>query len=217
LRCNHPTRGSIHTDFFIPLAEECNLFAGLCELVLERACAAAMKWRIATLAVNDSAVELKSPTYAMRVAAILMANGCDPRRLELEVTETAMSDKDGTGQRNIAALRELGIRFALDDFGTGFSSLGRLQQLDVNRIKIDRSFVHGFGSDNGDEVIVRAIIDLAKATGLRTTAEGVETLEQHKFLGEIGCDELQGFLLAKPVSAKEIDALLISGRHPAAA
>jgi diguanylate cyclase (GGDEF)-like protein len=217
LRWNHPARGRIPPDVFIPLAEECGLIEGLGELVLERACAAAANWRIATLAVNVSAVELKSPTYAMRVAAILMANGFDPRRLELEVTETAMSDKDGTGQRNIAALRELGIRFALDDFGTGFSSLGRLQQLDVDRIKIDRSFVHGFGSDNGDEAIVRAIIDLAKATGLRTTAEGVETLEQHKFLGEIGCDELQGFLLAKPVSAKEIDALLISGRHPAAA
>lgn len=214
LRWNHPTRGRVAPDLFIPLAEESGLIERLGELVLKRACATASAWPIETLAVNVSAIELKSAAYAVRVANILMSIGFSPRRLELEVTETAMSDKDGNGQRNIAALRELGVRFALDDFGTGFSSLSRLQQLDVDRIKIDRSFVNGFGSANGDEAIVRAIVDLAKATGLRTTAEGVETTQQSEFLDEIGCDELQGFLLAKPLPAAEIDAIF-SKRQPA--
>ena len=142
-----------------------------------------------------------------------MSTGLDPRRLELEVTETAMSDKDGHGRRNVAALRDLGIRFALDDFGTGFSSLGRLHQLDVDRIKIDRSFVQGFGSNNGDKAIVQAIVDLAKATGLKTTAEGVETIEQDQFLDSIGCDELQGFLLSKPLARDDLQKLLMGSKQ----
>lgn len=200
LRWQHPDRGAVGPDVFISLAEEAGLIDRLGELVLKGACAAACGWPVETLAVNASAVELANPTYAMRVANILMATGLNPKRLELEVTETAMSDMDGVSRANIAALRKLGVRFALDDFGTGFSSLGRLQQLDVDRIKIDRSFISGFGSGNGDEAIVRAIVDLAKARGLRTTGEGVETAEQSSFLAEIGCDELQGFLMGRPLS-----------------
>ncbi|WP_328593093.1 putative bifunctional diguanylate cyclase/phosphodiesterase [Neoaquamicrobium microcysteis] len=205
LRWNHPTRGRVGPDAFIPLAEESGLIEALGEFVLRQACSTAKEWPIRTLAVNVSAAELKSPAYAMRVANILMSTGFSPGRLELEVTETAMSDTDGHCQANIAALREMGVHFALDDFGTGFSSLGRLQQLDVDRIKIDRSFIHGFGTDNGDEAIVRAIIHLAKATGLKTTAEGVETEEQSRILGKIGCDELQGFLLGKPCEAAALE------------
>jgi diguanylate cyclase (GGDEF)-like protein len=212
VRWDHPERGRVPPDVFIPIAEESGLIERLGELVLRQACAAAAKWPVKTLAVNVSALEMKSPAYAVRVANILMTTGFNPHRLELELTETAMSDTDGNGQRNIAALRELGVRFALDDFGTGFSSLGRLQQLEVDRIKIDRSFVNGFGSNNGDEAIVRAIVDLAKATGLRTTAEGVETVEQDEFLGQIGCDELQGFLLGKPLCATEIEAIFSEGQ-----
>jgi diguanylate cyclase (GGDEF)-like protein len=215
VRWNHPSKGQVPPDAFIPLAEESGLIERLGEIVLRRACMEASAWLIKTLAVNVSAVELRSQTYAMRVANVLLSTGFNPQRLELEVTETAMSDKEGAAQRNLAALRELGVRFALDDFGTGFSSLGRLQHLDVDRIKIDRSFVRGFGSASGDEAIVRAIIDLAKATGLKTTAEGVETTAQSEYLGEIGCDELQGFLLGKPVPASEIDAIL--SRQPGSA
>ena len=155
-----------------------------------------------------------SPAYAVRVADVLMSTGFDPRRLEVEVTETAMSDKEGHGRTNVAALRDPGVRFALDDFGTDFSSLGRLHQLDVNRIKIDRSFVQGFGSENGDEAIVQAIVDLTKATGVKTTAEGVETVEQEQFLSEIGCDELQGFRLSKPLARDDLQKLLM-GTKPA--
>jgi diguanylate cyclase (GGDEF)-like protein len=208
VRWDHPVRGRVAPDAFIPLAEETGLIERLGAFVLNEACSAAVNWSVETLAVNVSAVELRSPVYAVRVANILMATGMSPRRLELEVTETALSDKDGHVQQNIQALKELGVRFALDDFGTGFSSLGRLQQLDVDRIKIDRSFVQGFGSENGDEAIVRAIVDLAKATGLKTTAEGVETVEQDRFLGSIGCDELQGFLLSRPLPRYEFEEIL---------
>jgi diguanylate cyclase (GGDEF)-like protein len=200
LRWQHPVRGAVGPDVFIPLAEEAGLIDRLGEFVLRGACIAACGWPVETLAVNASAVELANPAYAMRVTNILLATGLSPNRLELEVTETAMSDMDGVSRANVAALRKLGVRFALDDFGTGFSSLGRLQQLDVDRIKIDRSFISGFGSGNGDEAIVRAIVDLAKARGLRTTGEGVETAEQSSFLAEIGCDELQGFLMGRPLS-----------------
>jgi diguanylate cyclase (GGDEF)-like protein len=203
LRWHHPQRGPIPPDVFVPVAEQNGLIEQLGEFALRKACAAAVSWKLEVIAVNVSALELKNPSYAVRVANILMTSGLSPRHLELEVTETALADKGGECARNVAALRELGVRFALDDFGTGFSSLGRLQQLDVDRIKIDRSFVQGFGTANGDEAIVQAIVDLARATGLQTTAEGVETADQDAFLQGIGCDDLQGFLLARPMPAAE--------------
>jgi diguanylate cyclase (GGDEF)-like protein len=207
LRWHHPERGLMSPDAFIPLAEEIGLIEKIGELVLKEACTAAAAWPVDTIAVNVSAVELHSPTFAIRVANTLLATGFNPRRLELEVTESALAEKGGQCEQNVAALRELGIRFALDDFGTGFSSLGRLHQLDVDRIKIDRSFVQGFGKANGDEAIVQAIVDLARATGLKTTAEGVETVSQSDYLRTIGCDELQGFLLSRPLPAAEIEKL----------
>jgi EAL domain-containing protein (putative c-di-GMP-specific phosphodiesterase class I) len=139
------------------------------------------------------------------VANILLASGLNPRRLELELTESAFLDKSDECNQNIEALRAMGIRIALDDFGTGFSSLARLHEMDVDRIKIDRSFVHGFGNANGDEAIVQAIVDLARAKGLKTTAEGVETASQQVLLASIGCDELQGFFFSKPLSASDME------------
>jgi diguanylate cyclase (GGDEF)-like protein len=215
VRWRHPQRGLIAPDVFIPIAEETGLISRLGMRVLRNACKAAAGWTVDTIAVNVSALELRNPAYAMQVANELLASGLNPRRLELEVTESALSDKGGECERNVAALRELGVRFALDDFGTGFSSLGRLHQLEVDRIKIDRSFVQGFGKQNGDEAIVQAIVDLARATGLKTTAEGVETAFQSDYLKTIGCDELQGFLLARPLPPDEISELLEVGGLPA--
>ncbi|UXN66543.1 EAL domain-containing protein (plasmid) [Phyllobacterium sp. A18/5-2] len=208
LRWQHPERGWISPDIFIPIAEEAGLIEALGEFVLRQACLESRSWPIQTLAVNVSAVELRNPAYAMRVAKLLLTIGVDPRRLELEVTESALMDSTGHCEHNIRALRALGVTIALDDFGTGFSSLGRLQQLEVDRIKIDRSFVQGFGRSANDEEIVRAIVDLAHAKGLRTTAEGVETTEQSDYLRRIGCDDLQGFLLSRPVPVAQIERLL---------
>jgi diguanylate cyclase (GGDEF)-like protein len=215
VRWNHPTRGRISPVVFVSIAEETGLIHKLGEWVLTEACRATKAWPIETVAVNVSALELSKAGFAMRVANILMKTGANPRHLELEVTESTFTAQDGECQRNIQALRELGVRFALDDFGTGFSSLSRLQQLDVDRIKIDRSFVQGFGKNGSDEAIVQAIIDLAKASGLRTTAEGVETELQNERLRSIGCDEVQGFLFHPPVPPEEIERLWIEkGKRP---
>jgi EAL domain-containing protein (putative c-di-GMP-specific phosphodiesterase class I) len=207
LRWRHPSNGWISPDVFIPIAEETGLIERLGELVLREACVAANKWPLATVAINVSAVELRNPAYALKVAEALMTSGIPASKLELELTESVVTDSAGQCALNIRTLRDLGVRIAIDDFGTGFSSLSRLQELKVDRIKIDRSFVNGFGSSNGDEAIVQAIINLAHATGLKTTAEGVETDAQSRNLEAMGCDELQGFLLARPVAASEIDEL----------
>lgn len=207
-RWSHADRGWVPPDLFIPLAEETGLIDQLGELVLRQACRDAAHWKIDTLAVNVSALQLNNPAFAMKVTAILLEAQMDPRRLELEVTESALLERRTECKHNIEALRHIGVRFALDDFGTGFSSLGRLQTLEVDRIKIDRSFVHGFGRSNGDEAIVQAIIDLARATGLSTTAEGVETESQCDYLRELGCDQLQGFLLSRPVPKMRLQELL---------
>lgn len=206
-RWEHPQRGWVSPDLFIPVAEEAGLIEKLGDWVLREACSTAAGWPIETVAVNVSAIELRSPTFAVRVANALLSTGMSSRRLELEVTESSLCDKSGECEHNVAALRELGVRFALDDFGTGFSSLTRLQQFEVDRIKIDRSFVQGFGNANGDEAIVQAIVALARATGLKTTAEGVETISQSEFLKNIGCDDLQGFLLSRPLPSCEVEQL----------
>jgi diguanylate cyclase (GGDEF)-like protein len=208
VRWSHPERGWVPPDMFIPLAEEAGMIDRLGEIVLRQACRDAAPWPIDTLAVNVSAVQLNNPAFAMKVTSTLMETQLDPRRLELEVTESALSARKSECEHNIDALRRVGVRFALDDFGTGFSSLGRLQTLDVDRIKIDRSFVRGFGTANGDEAIVQAIVDLARATGLKTTAEGVETETQCDYLRKVGCDELQGFLLSKPLPKEGLEELL---------
>lgn len=208
VRWQHPTRGLIAPDVFIPVAEEAGLIEALGERVLRQACWESRHWPIETVAVNVSAVELRNPGYAAKVTSLLLALGVAPERLELEVTESALTDNAGHCELNIKALRANGVTIALDDFGTGFSSLGRLQQLEVDRIKIDRSFVQGFGRSKNDEHIVRAIVELAHAKGLRTTAEGVETEEQSSYLLDIGCDDLQGYLLSRPVTASQIERLL---------
>lgn len=207
LRWYHPERGMIAPDVFIPIAEEAGLIEAVGERVLRQACTESKSWPIDSVAVNVSAVELRNPAYAMKVAKLLLSLDMQPERLELEVTESAFVDTVGHCEHNIRALRALGIKIALDDFGTGFSSLGRLQQLEVDRIKIDRSFIQGFGQSANDEDIVKAIVDLAHAKGLRTTAEGVETTAQSDYLSDIGCDDLQGFLLSRPISVHELERL----------
>lgn len=211
VRWQHPTRGLISPAYFVPIAEECGLIRELGRLVLGKACSAAAAWPIDNIAVNVSAVQLRDSAFSIEVMAILAATGLSPHMLELEVTETAWMDSSDSCAANIRALRAAGIRIALDDFGTGFSTFGRLHETDVDHIKIDKMFVDGLGKDRGDEAIIQAIVELARAKGLKTTAEGVETKEQNDFLIRIGCDELQGFLFAKPMTQEDVGALL-SGR-----
>ena len=207
LRWKHKKRGWISPEIFVPIAEEAGLIETIGERVLREACMAAAQWPNVTIAVNVSSIELSNPTYHKLVAEILRTTGLPAQRLEIEVTETAATDGSGSAAENLNKIREMGVRVAIDDFGTGFSSLGRLQQLKVDRIKIDKSFVHGFGRATDDEAIVQAIIELAHAKGLKTTAEGVETKNQSERLISIGCDDLQGFLFSKALPREEIDSL----------
>lgn len=208
VRWHHPQRGLVSPVNFIPVAEETGLIRELGRFVLEEACRSAAAWDNISVAVNVSVVQLRDPYFAMTVVSVLGATGLNPRRLELEVTETAWSDWADDCLQNMKTLRDLGIRIALDDFGTGFSTFGRLQATDVDHLKIDKIFIDRLGSSPGDEAIVRAIIDLGKAKGMLVTAEGVETAEQQNFLRHAGCDELQGYLLSKPISRGALEEII---------
>ncbi|WP_028744762.1 putative bifunctional diguanylate cyclase/phosphodiesterase [Rhizobium mesoamericanum] len=209
LRWKHPARGLISPEVFIPIAEECGVITQLGDLVLEEACLAAQRWPDLEIAINASPLELNNEAYALRVIAALNKHGIDPARLEIEITEGTLLDSAGECQRNIEALRSTGVRVALDDFGTGFSFFGRLQSVAVDRIKIDKSFVGGFDSQDVDNrAIIEAMISLARAKGLKTTAEGVETEEQRAILKELGCDHLQGYLLSKPMTKDAFDRMV---------
>ncbi|MDZ5698084.1 EAL domain-containing protein [Chelativorans sp. M5D2P16] len=204
-RWKHPARGWISPDVFVPVAEETGLIEALGRRVLREACYAASAWPAMRLAVNVSAIELRNPRFADRLAEMLENYRFPPHNLELEVTESALSGSSEVCEMNVGRLRKAGVSVALDDFGTGFSTFSRLQKLQVDRIKIDQSFVCGIGRSGGDESIVQAIVSLAHARGLDTTAEGIETSEQCAFLESIGCDELQGFLFSHPVTVQQVD------------
>jgi len=206
-RWRHPIKGLVQPDIFISIAEEAGLIERLGELVMTTALTDAKNWPELVVAVNASPLELRSETYALRVMSLLNKLEFDPHRLEIEITESAVLENEDACRRNIRALREIGVQFALDDFGTGFSSFGRLQKLDVDRIKIDRCFVGEYGKPGSNVAIVQAIIELAHAGGMRATAEGIETPEQQAWLINAGCDELQGFLLSRPIAAAEIEHL----------
>jgi diguanylate cyclase (GGDEF)-like protein len=200
IRWRHPIYGLLSPDRFIPLAEEIGLIDQLGLWVLRRAVAAASVWPPhISVAVNVSASQIRSPDFARQVLSILTEGGLTPSRLELELTEAALFELDGQPRTQIASLRSHGIRIALDDFGTGFSSLSHLVQINIDRIKIDRSFVQLLGTRAEGAAIVSAIIALSKSLGKATTAEGVETENQREFLTAAGCTDLQGFLLSRPV------------------
>lgn len=216
VRWRHPEKGVISPTIFVPIAEEAGLIEQLGEWVLEQACRAAVNWPIGTISVNVSAVQLRNAHFAERVMEILRRTGLDPARLEVEITETSFIENAATCQPNLTTLRARGVKVALDDFGTGYSSFTHLRNFDVDRIKIDRSFVSGIGSTEDGSPIIQAIIDLAKASGLKVTAEGVETAEQRFFLSEIGCNSLQGYLLSRPMPATAMDAVFRVGGHSSA-
>lgn len=207
VRWQHPKDGFKSPALFIPVAEESGLIEQLGEWVLREACTAAARWPVPKIAVNVSAVQLRNPNFALRVMSILQETGLQPQRLELEVTETALIESAEQCGPNIKMLRGAGVQVALDDFGTGYSSLSHLRKFQVDRVKIDRSFVSGIDREDDSNAIIQAIVDLAQATGLKVTAEGVETQSQSNFLSGIGCNELQGFLLSRPMSSEQVDHL----------
>jgi diguanylate cyclase (GGDEF)-like protein len=213
LRWNHPKHGNVSPGVFVPIAEEAALINVLGDWVLRQACLAGRRWPFGRVAVNVSPVQFRSPHFAKKVLDTLRELGLEPHRLELEITESVLLDSAGSAEPTLNALRSAGVRIALDDFGTGYSSLTYLQKFPVDKIKIDRTFVHNLDSGPTSDAIVRAIVDLARAMGVEVTAEGVETQAQREALKKIGCDELQGFLFSPPLSPEDLDRLL--ARPPA--
>lgn len=197
-RWKHHTLGYISPDEFIPLAEEMGLIREIGSLVLEDACRTLAELPDITVAVNASARELEAPGYALRVLPTLARWNLSPDRLEIEMTESATIDNCGELGRTISTLRTAGVRFAIDDFGTGYSSFSRVQKVEVDRIKIDKSFIDDMHRSDSRALVV-AMIDMARAKGLKITAEGVETTEQREALESLGCDDLQGFLMSRPL------------------
>ncbi|ESZ54194.1 diguanylate phosphodiesterase [Mesorhizobium sp. L103C131B0] len=208
MRWNSPTRGLVAPDDFIAAAEDSGLIVPLGEWALKQACSVAAGWPpVMRIAVNVSAVQIRSADFARSVISALAVSGVPASRLELEITETVLMDESETVLKTLRQLRELGIRIALDDFGTGYSSLGYLRRFPVDKIKIDRSFIHDI--DNKDTAaIVRTIIGLGAELGITVTAEGVETEAQLDILRKAGCVEAQGFLIGMPSKAADMARLL---------
>ncbi|MGZ2504620.1 EAL domain-containing protein [Rhizobium leguminosarum] len=209
-RWRHPELGSIAPDVFIPLAEEIGVIQKIGAIVLEDACSLIALLPSISVAVNASAAELSSPGYPLRILSVLAKWGIEPTRLEIEITESLAINGEENAERNIMMLRAAGVRFAIDDFGTGYSSFSRVQNVTVDRLKIDKSFIGGI-REGRNSAIVEAIINMARAQGLRTTAEGVETNEQRDALKSLGCDNIQGFLMSRPIGRGEVMALLGAG------
>ena len=210
LRWNHPTRGMVMPASFIPLAERSGLIGPLGNWVIEAACKQARAWRDKGLrmrvAINLSAHQMRQDDIADRIADALTRYRIHPSLLTCEITETAAMENTGATQETFRRLGELGTHLSIDDFGTGYSSLSYLRQLPAEELKIDGSFVKDVDHSADARAVVDAVVKLAHALGLKVVAEGVETLRQHKVLVELGCDELQGYLFAKPMTAR---ALLI--------
>lgn len=202
------TPADVLTLFSAPAAEE-----ALDWWVLRRACSDARGWPSLTVSVNVVAARFHDPHFADRLLEMLAEVGLDPHRLELEIVEGAYIEDFDSALANINALRARGVRIAIDDFGTGYSSLTYLLKIPVDKLKIDKSFVAGVGLMRS-AAIVHAVIALARALGLKITAEGVETDEQHRFLRAAGCHFLQGWLFSKAVPAETISAMVESGQPP---
>jgi diguanylate cyclase (GGDEF)-like protein len=209
LRWHHPDRGMVSPAEFIPVAEESGLINALGEWVLTTACAAAAEWPAGVkVAVNVSPIQFRSSTFALKVSAALAASGLAACRLELEITEAVLIRDDEAALAMLHQLRALGVRIALDDFGTGFSSLSYLQRFPFDKIKIDRCFIEDIAEPGGSASIVQAVMTIAAARRVTTTAEGVETQAQLETLRRLGCNEMQGFLFSPAVPAVEIARLL---------
>ena len=207
VRWNHPTRGLVPPDQFIPLAEKTGLIVPIGEWVLDEACRQMSEWREAgfnnwTIAVNLSAMQFNHPGLIQMVRDTLERHSLEPRCLTLEVTEsTAMRDTQAS-MSILQQLHEMGVRISIDDFGTGYSSLLYLKRLPASELKIDRGFVCDLAQDADDAAIISAIVALGRTLNLKIVAEGVETAAQQEFLTRLGCSALQGFLLGRPMAAE---------------
>ncbi|MHB0770209.1 putative bifunctional diguanylate cyclase/phosphodiesterase [Bradyrhizobium sp. 5.13L] len=209
LRWQHPTRGLVPPSEFIPIAEETGLIHEIGEWVVRRACATVAEWpQEIRVAVNFSAAQFHNTGILQIIVQALAEAKIAPHRLEIEITESMLLSKYGSAATVLNALLELGVTVALDDFGTGFSSLTYLRKVPFSRIKIDQSFIRDMLQQPDCAAIVKSVISLARDLQIGVVAEGVETADQLEYLRQFGCDEAQGYLISRPVSADGVLALL---------
>ena len=210
IRWMKPHGEMVAPDVFIPLAEYTGLIVEIGDWVFAEACQQIVRWDKEGLphfrvGINISAAQFREPDFVSKIAGVIESTGVSPARLELEITESVAMEDPESVARQLRELKSLGLRVAVDDFGCGFSSLGSLNRLPFDRVKIDRAFVRELTPETSQDCIARMIVKLAKSLGLEVTAEGVETEVQARLLGEMGCKEMQGFLYGRPMNA---DALM---------
>jgi len=214
IRWNHPVRGVVPPDDFIPLAEETGLISEIGKWVLDQACSQSAAWREAGyaigMAVNVSARQLDSDQLIADVEGALSDSGLEPGALTIEITETTLMRNVDETARRLAAIKRLGVRIAIDDFGTGYSSLAHLQRFPVDALKIDRSFITGLSQNKEGETLIHTLVQLGKALSIETFAEGIEQQQQLSKLRDEACDSGQGFLFARPLDVAATEAFMQS-------
>lgn len=215
VRWNHPTKGLLGPDHFVPLAEDAHLIELLGKWVLDEACRQGAEWQNCfefekdiTMTVNVSGKQFRGDELVRNVAEALRTSGLPARSLTLEITESTMTQNTDATMQKLKALKDLGVKLAIDDFGTGYSSLSSLQRFDVDALKIDRSFVSNLGLGQGEQAVAKAIITMSASLQLETIAEGVETAAQTDALKEMGCGFGQGYHFARPLCPSEMELFL---------
>ena len=210
IRWQHPTRGIVQPDAFIPLLEETGLIVEVGRWVLSEACRQGATWRRAgypiAMAVNVSARQLDTDELIADIEGALADSGMEPEALTIEITETTLMRNIEETVRRLGEIKQLGVRIAIDDFGTGYSSLAHLQQFPVDALKIDRSFISGLRHNKEGETLIRTLVQLGKALSIETFAEGIEQHHELSLLRDEDCDNGQGFLFARPLDAAAIEA-----------
>jgi EAL domain-containing protein (putative c-di-GMP-specific phosphodiesterase class I) len=219
IRWNSPEFGDVSPSEFVPVAEGCNLIVPIGSWALLEACRQGMEWQRAgfrpvKMAVNVSARQLAEANFVDLVRGALAESGLNAEMLELELTETTLMEHVEESLDRLRQLRALGVSMAIDDFGIGYSSLSYLQKLPVSSVKIDLSFVRDIAGVSTTIPVIQSIIDLAHGMGLKVAAEGVENEHQLQILRGLGCDNVQGYLVGRPVSASEAEAFLDGGTEP---
>jgi EAL domain-containing protein (putative c-di-GMP-specific phosphodiesterase class I) len=209
VRWQHPERGLISPDTFIPIAEDTGLILPLSNWVINAACESAARWPKALfVSVNLSSTEFQRGNLVERIQQALAVTRLEPSRLELEITESVMLEDAVVALDIMRALKALGVRLAMDDFGTGYSSLSYLRSFPFDGLKIDRSFVNRLSESEDDRSIIQAIVGLGRALSLTVTAEGIETAGQLELLKAVQCDEGQGYFLSRPLDIEAFNALI---------
>ncbi|MCL5230021.1 EAL domain-containing protein [Pseudomonas sp. In614] len=209
VRWQHPVRGLIPPDTFIPIAEESGLILALSNWVINTACNCAAQWPNSLfVSINLSPIEFRQGNLIERIQQTLHDSGIDPARVELEITESVMLEDAAGALEVMRTLKRLGVRISMDDFGTGYSSLSYLREFPFDGLKIDRSFLSRLVESEDDKAIVQAIVGLGRALSLTVTAEGIETAEHLRLLKAVSCDEGQGYYLSRPLEIGAFNALV---------